>query len=354
MWVVFGLDVDDCLVTEYKLVANDANNFRVHFSGELYLDIKTKIAALVASNPDCKIVISSYSFRQSFYLDTYNSACHSSLWSCFLLAGLAQQLAQELACDILLDTTWLADLDPAQVSFAEVLANPEAYLDSQPDSYSGKNIIERCKEHRFLLAGEFENPDRVTNQQYLKVVRLRYILHSLISKFHIDYAAPMKVYLYDDQAKYLTGIKAMFAIQRPNIIISTIQNNPFGFRADGKEVMLSRNVLTKLDEFNAMLGSRQLSNQFQVWTRLPSVIIKDIYKTYTQHTPPVLIQIALLAQFQMRNAIFRAHLQPKGVGGRNLPTLRPYPIGKTILEICAASGNNWGTGMFPAFPGHNL
>lgn len=350
MWIIFGLDIDDCLATEFFLYPVDGG-YQISFVGDIYNDIKGKITQLTVVHPGAHFIISTFSARQSLSLDSLNSASNSTILSSQLLYSLAKQLAEELQIDIQLDQTWLADLIPGQPSFSTALNNPMMIFSGNKASRCDtKNVLEQSGLSGYLTPSEVSNPDLQSNQQYLKLVRVRQMIGSAITYYKVPLGASIELFLYDDRQKYLDGIRDMFAMAAVNVIITTLLTNPYYRDKDDAEWKLNRNVITELPTFDGK--PRVLKNNFQVWNHKIELPKPATYRSVTQASDDLVLPQEFIRLLELNTQRLIAHLKSslqQGLYKGAIPSGHLIPKGKTFLASQADDGFSWGTPPYPAY-----
>jgi hypothetical protein len=342
MAYVLCFDIDDSLATEYYLLKTGAD-YHIHFRGELYNDARRRILDKHKHEPNIPIIITSFSARQSFYLERFNSDRNITIWSCQLLHALALQLSKELKIEIILDQSWLSDLDPAQINFQKLLTEAEKLINVKVAEFLFDDALLLAKKQGYLTGDEYAlNEDTLSvNQQFIKTVRARQIIHSVVSNIKSP-VSRIDMVLYDDRPEYLQGLQDMLAVRGVKVQVTTVLNNPYYMLPDRSERMLDKNVLQEIASFDCC--ERDLKNNFEIWPILPPKSAVHAHQQIVPETPGLAVTKIFLQQLTRRTKFLREI----GADIRH----RDFPFEKTILEKMGAARFKWGQGIYPAFPGN--
>lgn len=351
MWLIFGMDIDDCLATEFFLSATEGG-YNVEFSGDIYDDIKEKIVNTQTVHPDAKIIISSYSTRQSLFLDRCNSQMNSTISSSHLLYSLARQLAEELASDIYLDQTWLADLITGESSFIVSLKTPKVLVavdNAKPCVVPV--LLEQAIKSGYFTALECKQQNIQGEQRHLKLARARQIIDNAQQYFQLAPDAKIELFLYDDGHKYLTVIDELFAMEAPRVNVSLLLTDSYYQFPDGIEHQLDRNVITTLKTIDAT--KNYLVKMIQPWLGKLNKPRPDSYTVISRTTKPIVIPCDVIRQLEetTQRMLKQAELwQHEGRKNVYMPGGQPISKQKTLLAHQAEQGYSWGKGGYPTYP----
>lgn len=349
MYVIFGLDIDDCLATEYFLYPNDTG-YGICFTGDIYSDIKQKIETIKAHHPHAVFIISTYSARGTSANEVFNSTRNCTIFSVQLLFGLAKQLADELRIEIMLDQSWLADILNEHPAFNVGLTDPMALFTHK--EYSSRDILKKAIEQNLATKDErlCLNNDRLM----IKLLRVRQILQNWYVHYKAIGDVPIKLFLYDDRIENLTVIQDYFFVYRANFMIYPILNNPYYMVAPEYEVLLDRNALHPLESFSAGLSDlRALKAGFKRWVLPIANTAMAGFLSVTEKSADLVVPERLVQKIENDMTVLKAKLDRDIRAKKHKgPSLRGNLISKekTLLRAQTPSGCSWGKHDFPPYP----
>lgn len=335
MIYIFGMDIDDCLSTEYY-IEKKGDLFEVKFRGHIYDYVCNKMLEIRNNDILCHFFISSFSARQSLYLDCANRNVYGGLTSAQLLYAFAKQLATHCDAPVTLDQTWLADYIPSQTRFSEHLLKQWLTLQVRLEPCNFKTLLE-CAEN-INYKKKNKNSDI---QQNLKTFRVWQIIDSVANNYAVPPSAPITLYLFDDRRKYLTCIKDLLSIDNRNYKITTLLNDPFHQVSSTKEHALKRNRLEEVNHFHHCPFPTTLGFK----TSNPPLLDQNGYQEITASSPGMLIDAPFVESL---DSLTRSRSKfPQEQNKKS--DRRHVQKDKTVLEQYGNDGSRWGL-VYPTYP----